>query len=254
MKIIYCGFGRAGLECLYQLLNIVNIKIEDIVVFTHDSPENNTFIEHVNNMNITFHYTSINEHDDFLRGFNPDFLISVYYRYIIKPRVLEIVGYKAMNLHPSLLPAYRGTKSSVWAILNNEKKTGISFHYINEKIDDGNIILQDEIDISKHDTAYSLYNKLISLFVSNFRVAFNRLIDKYNGEAQCGEASYYKRELPYGGVREVSNCTFSEAQRFVRAMYFPPFKGAIFTDNDGFTIEANSIYDLEKIKHKFKVG
>ena len=53
-----------------------------------------------------------------------------------------------MNLHPSLLPKYKGSKSSVWALLNNEKQTGISFHLMTSDVDNGNIILQIESKIN----------------------------------------------------------------------------------------------------------
>ena len=60
---------------------------------------------------------------------------------IIK-EILNIPKYGGINLHPSLLPKYRGTFSCPWAIINNEKKTGITYHFMNEKFDDGKIVLQ----------------------------------------------------------------------------------------------------------------
>ena len=61
-----------------------------------------------------------------------------------------------MNSHPSLLPLYRGVKSSVWAILNGEKYTGISYHFMNDNIDDGKLILKRYI--SAEDTAFLFIN------------------------------------------------------------------------------------------------
>ena len=52
MKIVYCGFGRAGLECLYQIINSMDLEISDIIVFTHDVDENREFISHLENNNI----------------------------------------------------------------------------------------------------------------------------------------------------------------------------------------------------------
>ena len=252
MKIVYCGFGRAGLECFYQLLSACSINIKDILVFTHDAEENDEFIKHLENNNIDYHKDSINNYIKEVNNFNPDYLISVYYRFIIKKEVLEIVNYKAMNLHPSLLPAYRGTKSSVWALLNNEEKTGISFHYINEKIDDGNILLQRNININNNDTAYSLYHKLISVFVQNFNSAFELLIDNDLGKNQVGKISYYKRELPYNGIRKFSEITYQEAEQFVKGMYYPPFKGAMFEKKDGTIVEVKFTNDL--IKYESLIG
>lgn len=244
MKIIYCGFGRAGLECFYQLIGGFNILSSDILVFTHKSEENESFIKHLENNKIKYSYENINKHNKEIIEFKPDYLISVYYRFIIKQNILEVVNNKAMNLHPSLLPSYRGTKSSVWAILNNEQITGITFHYMNEKIDDGKIILQKKISINSEDTAYSLYHKLIGVFSSNFNEALQLLIDNYKGSDQIGTISYYPRELPFNGIKKFSDTTFQEAEQFIKAMFYPPFKGAMFEKEDGTYIEILSIHDL----------
>lgn len=252
MKVIFCGFGRAGLECFYQLVANYNLNTKNIIVFTHDVKENECFIKHLNENNINYSFSKINDCYELLSNFSPNYLISIYYRYIIKKNILEIVDYKAMNSHPSLLPKYRGTKSSVWAILNGEVKTGITYHYINEKIDDGNIILQKKLEILDNDTAYSLYNKLISLFVANFCNAFDKLQNKDLGYKQRGAVSYYKRELPFGGIMKFEDVTFSEAKLFVRSMYFPPYTGAVFLTKNGKKVEIKDLKDLHKYKNILK--
>ena len=252
MKIVFCGFGRAGLECFYQLTIHYEINNDDIIVFTHDADGNKDFEKHLSNNGIKYFYDKINDCHDELITFSPDYLISVYYRYIINKNILDVVGYKAMNCHPSLLPLYRGTKSSVWAILNNERETGITYHYINEKIDDGNILLQVKLKINKTDTAYSLYHKLISLFSLNFSKALDKLIENYPGYMQVGISTYYKRELPYQGVRSFQDTTYQEAILFLRAMYYPPFKGAIFRQKNGDEIEITDLAELMIYKNNFR--
>ena len=252
MKIIYCGFGRAGLECFYQLINTAKIEMSNIIVFTHDYKENKDFVNHLKNNKVTYYFDSVNNHYEDLVVFKPDLLLSIYYRYIVKPEVLELVNYKAMNMHPSYLPAYRGTKSSVWALINEEKFTGITFHYMSELVDDGRIILQKKMNILDTDNAFSLYNKLVTLFINNFSEAFNRLINDYIGDEQIGEASYYKRALPFGGERKFDETTFNEAKQFVKAMHFPPHNGAYFCFNDHEKVEINSLEELERFKDLFK--
>lgn len=252
MKIAYCGFGQAGLECFYKLVNLPNIKISDIVVFTHDVEENKDFVSHLKSNNVKYFFDNINNHYEGLVVFKPDLLLSIYYRFIIKTEILKLVNFKAMNLHPSYLPAYRGTKSSVWALINGEKETGITFHYITQIVDDGDIILQKKIKILDSDTAYSLYNKLILLFTENFSQAFDRLISNYNGVPQKGKASYYKRELPFNGEKEFDKTTYDEAKQFVKAMYFPPHEGALFRFNSHKKVEVKTVEELEQYKHLFK--
>ena len=244
MKIVFCGYGRAALECFYQLTGSYDVKSSDIMVFTHDTSENEEFVKHLKVNNIRLAYDNINNSLDLIREFHPDYLLSVYYRHIVSIDILNIVNHKAMNLHPSLLPAYKGTKSSVWAILNNEKYTGVSFHYMDSSIDTGRIILKKKITIRKEDTAYSLYHKLISVFSSNFCKAFNLLIDDYDGMEQKGASSYYSRKLPYNGEIKIKDLNIESACRFVRAMYFPPYKGAVFILKDGSKVEVNSIENL----------
>ena len=252
MKIVYCGFGRAALEGFYLLINSIDVEMSDIIVFTHDVEQNKEFINHLRNNNIEYYVDSINNHDEDLLLFKPNLLLSIYYRFIIKPETLKLVNYKAMNLHPSYLPAYRGTKSSVWALLNDEKETGITFHYITETVDGGNIILQKKLNILDTDTAYSLYNKLISMFVQNFPEALNRLIKDFKGEAQQGKITYYERKLPFNGEMDFDKTTYPEAKLFVRALYFPPHKGAIFGSSSHEKVEVKSLEELEKYEHLFK--
>ena len=104
------------------------------------------------------------------------------------------------NLHPSLLPKYRGCFSAPWAIINGESKSGITYHHMNGKFDDDNIILQETIDISDEETGYSLFQKLLHLGVSRFEKSFDLVVrEKYKGSPQIGEPSYFPRKVPYDG-------------------------------------------------------
>jgi len=78
------------------------------------------------------------------------------------PKVVwKMPKHGTFNLHASLLPEYRGAAPINWAIINGEKKTGVTTFYIDEKIDTGEIILKSEVPISKNETAGSLHDKLM---------------------------------------------------------------------------------------------
>ena len=222
------------------------------MVFTHDVKENEYFIEHLKNNKINFVFHNINLMEKEIFEFSPNYIISIHYRYILSDNILKIVQYKAMNLHPSLLPKYRGTKSSVWALINNEKYTGISFHYMNKNIDDGNLLLQKKLKILDSDNAFSLYHKLISLSIKYFSRAFKLLLNDYKGYTQIGAKSYYKREIPFGGKFKFSEININDAKQFVKAMYFPPYTGAIFEKDTNEPIEIKDINELDKYKDLFK--
>ena len=69
-------------------------------------------------------------------------ICSIYYRYIIEEEIINCVNGKIFNLHPSLLPNYKGCSSLTWAMINGEAEVGYSYHYIDVTLDTGNVILQ----------------------------------------------------------------------------------------------------------------
>ena len=68
---------------------------------------------------------------------------------------------KILNIHPSLLPKYKGLNTHQRAISNNEKYSGCTVHVVNSRLDSGKIILQKKVKISKTDTAKSLAKKVL---------------------------------------------------------------------------------------------
>ena len=68
---------------------------------------------------------------------------------------------KILNIHPSLLPKYKGLNTHQRAIENNEKFSGCTVHFVNNKIDSGKIILQKKVKISKNDTPSKLARKIL---------------------------------------------------------------------------------------------
>lgn len=231
MRILFCGFGRAGRECLLQLLSTQRVQRNDVQVYTHSGAANQEFLDMLDALGMNYETSSINKHLERIEAFKPQVLLSVYYRNIIRQNILDTVGGKAMNLHPSLLPDYKGCLSSVHALLNDESETGYTFHYVTPEVDAGNILLQERVPVLAEDTAFSLYHKLLSGFVRNFNTAFDRLVNGEEGLNQdglTGERRYFGRDLPHGGKLVAADVTFDFAKRFVRAMHFPPFPGAIF--------------------------
>ena len=93
---------------------------------------------------------------------NPDIIIVVAFRKI-PAEIFSIPKYGTINLHASLLPNYRGAAPINWCLINNEVKTGVTTFFINEKIDQGDILLKEEVNISDMDNFGSLYNKLSSI-------------------------------------------------------------------------------------------
>lgn len=97
-----------------------------------------------------------------LKGLNANLQIVVAFRMLPKI-VWEMPKYGTFNLHASLLPDYRGAAPINWAIINGESKTGVSTFFIDEKIDTGCVILQEEVFIETNETAGELHDKLMLL-------------------------------------------------------------------------------------------
>ena len=94
-----------------------------------------------------------------IKHLKPDLIIVVAFRKL-PAEVFNIPRHGTINLHASLLPNYRGAAPINWCLMNGEIKTGVTTFYINEKIDQGDILLQKEIMIKNEDDFGSLYNKL----------------------------------------------------------------------------------------------
>lgn len=103
------------------------------------------------------------EFKDEIRELKPDIICVVSYGKILPKSFIEIPEKGCINLHPSLLPKYRGPAPMQWAILNGDKKTGATIMYINEKMDEGDIILQKEVDINDDETTGELWARLSTL-------------------------------------------------------------------------------------------
>ncbi len=94
-----------------------------------------------------------------LRQYDADLIVVVAFKMLPKI-VWQIPKIGTINIHASLLPQYRGAAPINWAIINGEKKTGVTSFIINEVIDTGNILLQKEVDITDDETAETLHDKL----------------------------------------------------------------------------------------------
>jgi len=98
-----------------------------------------------------------------MRSFHPDLLVVVAYGEILRSTLLNLPPYGTVNLHASLLPKYRGAAPIPWAILQGESQTGATTMLINEVMDGGAILLQEECPILPADTSDALAKKIANL-------------------------------------------------------------------------------------------
>ena len=94
------------------------------------------------------------------RKLNPDLICVVAYGKILPQELLDIPKYGCVNVHGSLLPEYRGAAPIQWAVLNGDKKTGVTTMFMNAGMDTGDMILKEEVEIGEDETTGELWNRL----------------------------------------------------------------------------------------------
>lgn len=123
-----------------------------------------------------------------LKALNADLFVVVAFGQLFKKEALAVPKKFAINLHASLLPKYRGAAPINWAIINGEKKTGVSVFRLVEKMDAGDIILDKEVDIKEEDNAVTMAEKLSEAGAKILVEAIN-LIEKNKASFKKQDAS-----------------------------------------------------------------
>ena len=120
-----------------------------------------------------------------LKNLNADLFIVVAFR-MLPEIVWKMPKFGCVNLHTSLLPNYKGAAPINWVLINGEKQTGITTFFINDKIDEGNILLQEKIELDGKITAASLHN----IMMKNGTVLLIYIYETFPEETASLENSY----------------------------------------------------------------
>ena len=169
MKIVFMGtpdFAKESLEALYNSNN------EILAVVTNpDKPKGrgmkmiaSPVKEFALEKNLKIYQpTKVRNNTEFIteiQNLNPDLLCVVAYGKILPKEILDIPKYGAINVHGSLLPEYRGAAPIQWAVLNGDKKTGVTTMFMDIGMDTGDMILKEETIIGEDETTGELWNRL----------------------------------------------------------------------------------------------
>ena len=158
---------------------------------------------------------------DFIKKNRIKINVVVDYGQILKDEVINVPELYTINLHPSLLPKYRGTSPIQSVLLNDEKITGVSVIEVTSKIDAGDIFSQEKITISDEDDYFSLFEKLSSL---GAELLYNTIIEILeNKEKKIPQddklATYCKKIKKEDGLinwEETSREIFNKIRAFVK--------------------------------------
>ncbi len=156
--IVVCAYSDVGYKCLKTLFDAgESVRL----VYTHDDvPGEERWFDSVADLARAHGIVPrrVADLDDPLdeksiRAVAPDFLFSFYFRKMIPGRILALARRGALNMHGSLLPAFRGRSPVNWAILKGATETGASLHYMTEKPDAGDLVDQERVPIGPEDDA-----------------------------------------------------------------------------------------------------
>ncbi|WP_027124246.1 methionyl-tRNA formyltransferase [Mycoplasmoides pirum] len=166
-KIIFFGSTTLSSNCLLEILNNKNFEVLAIVC-QPDNPKakkNNLFSEVKNialkNNIICLQPEKIIDMCQFLNKLKPDIGVCVAYGQFLPKQIRDLFVHGIINVHPSLLPKYRGGAPIQHAIWNNDNKTGISIIKLIKEMDAGPCCFQNVFDIDKNWTAGDLMNEVI---------------------------------------------------------------------------------------------
>jgi methionyl-tRNA formyltransferase len=178
-----------------------------------------------NNIKV-FNENNKNSLSKIIKNFKPKILISCGYPKIINAEILRSVDYP-LNIHFGALPKYRGCHSIPMAILNNEKKIGITFHLMDEGIDSGPIIKQYFIKNEKRSSCKELYLKTVFVASKKITIIIKKIIKKQiKLKIQNEKNSSYYSMSSLKNNKINFNLDINYIRNFIRANYFPPFSSA----------------------------
>lgn len=128
-----------------------------------------------------------------LKELKPDLILVTAYGQLLSEEILNIPPLGCINMHASLLPAYRGAAPIQWAIVNGETKTGVTAMMMDKGMDTGDMLLRREVAIDPQDTAQSLYEKLAEEGAALIKEVIERLLkgEQLRREKQKEEEATY---------------------------------------------------------------
>ena len=169
MRILFMGTPDFALESLKALYDA---KYDIIGVVTNvDKPKGrgmkmvaSPVKEYAIEKNLqVYQPVKVRNNPGFLEGvkkLNPDLICVVAYGKILPQELLDVPKYGCVNVHGSLLPEYRGAAPIQWAVLNGDKKTGVTTMFMNAGMDTGDMILKEEVEIGEDETTGELWDRL----------------------------------------------------------------------------------------------
>lgn len=221
-RVLFIGVPDMGLVCLNALLyagiNVVGVIGPEEAHNTYDA-----FKSYVDSRKLNFiKYKSLDESEllKTVRELSPDIALVCSFNTKIPKSFLDLVKDGVINVHPSLLPKYRGGNPYSRVIENGEDITGVTLHYMTENFDEGDIIAQEKCEISPYETMGTIFEKTNEMACNMLlKVLFyyeqnGTLPSKPQPDGEFPKANNYK----YSEQFVPFNKSAVEIERFIRAL------------------------------------
>ena len=236
LKIVYMGtpdFSVLPLERLIEEYDVIGVVTQPDKMVGRKKEIKFSPVKEValkNNIKV-FQPEKIRTDYEEILSLNPDIIITCAYGQIIPKEVLDYPKYGCINIHASLLPKLRGGAPIHKAIIDGYDKTGVTIMYMDEKMDSGDIIYQEEVVIEKTDNAGSLFDKLSVLGSNMIIKVLPSIINGTNDRIKQNEEEV---TYAYNITREEEKIDFNkttmEVYNQIRGLYPWPVGYTILDD------------------------
>ena len=263
VKILFMGTAEFGIPTLEILKDNFNL---DAIITNYDKPsgrglkiEFSPVKKFAISNNIKYlQPKNLKEQSliDKITSINPDIIVVVAFRMIPKS-IWQIPKYGTINLHASLLPHYRGSAPINWAIINNENFSGVTTFFIDDKIDTGDILLQEKIKVDKKINAGELHDKLKVIGARTVKKTIEEILNnsltKKKQEHDGNYKTAYKLDKENIKIDWNQNCL--EIYNKIRGLSpFPGSRASLINDNGD--VKRVIFYESEYVieDHNFENG
>ncbi|CEO20956.1 methionyl-tRNA formyltransferase [Paraclostridium sordellii] len=228
MNVLFMGGNElGGITLNHLVLNSINI-VGVVISETNDSWYSGVDVV-ANKYNIPIYKEKDVNSSNFLESIGNldlDLILCVNFNQILKKEIISIPKIGCINTHASLLPKYRGRAPLNWAMINGEKYTGVTVHFIDDGIDTGDILLQEKIEIDEHDYISDLLEKVKHVY-PNIVLKSIKLLESNDFKLTTPDLSkgfYVSKRNKYDGKIDFSKGS-KEILNFIKAIS-KPYPGA----------------------------
>ncbi len=242
MKAVFFGCTVFSEIILKELLKLKKVSISAVfsipaefsISYSKEKVRNTNFADlssYARDLNIPFYWVDsekgkrITDYGSILKEINPDVILVMGWYFMVPKKIREFAIYGAWGIHASLLPNYAGGAPLVWAMIEGEKRTGVTLFQLSDGVDDGDIIAQAEFPIEHHDTIKEVYEKATNTSIELLNDIFGKDINQIEVRAQDkSKIKVYPQRSPSDGEIDW-NWPIEKIRNFIRAQT-KPYPGA----------------------------